>query len=87
MGGILVMGNTMQPEKEERKRNVKEKKCERKKKKTVIRHEGNKLNFLFVNVRQDPRQGKKGDTILQRCKYFPGVMTQMLVTVVFEPVF
>lgn len=46
--------------------------------KRVIRHEGNKLNFLFVNVRQHARQGKKGDKILQRCKYFQGVVTQVL---------
>lgn len=68
MGGILVIGNTMHPVKEERQRNGK----------TVMRHEGNTLNFMFANVRQHPRQGKEGDITLQRCNYFPGVMKQML---------
>lgn len=54
MGGILVMGNRIQPVKEERQRNGEN------------RHEGNKLNFLFVNVRQHPTQGRKGNMTLQR---------------------
>lgn len=28
------------------------------------------MNFLFVNVRQHPRQGKKGDIILQKVQVF-----------------
>lgn len=67
MGGILVMDNRIQPVKEDKKMGE-----------TEIRHEGDKLNFLFVNVRQRPRQGKKGEITLQRYKYFRGVMRQML---------